>query len=285
MAARRRVAGVHQHEAAGAIGILDHAAAVAGLAEGGGLLVAGDARDRDRTAEPGGVGDADLAAAGHDFGQHRGRDAEQVQQFVVPAQAVDIEEHGAGGVAGVGDVAPAQFIGEPAVDGAEGQFAALGAHAGARDVGEQPFELGRGKIGVEFEAGLALDEGGVPGGAQCVAAFGGAAVLPDDGVTQWLAAAAVPHHRRFALVGDADGGDFAGAGAALLQHFARAGELGVPDVERIVLDPAGLGKMLGIFLLGERHDLALAVEQDGTRTGGALVEGKDVKAHHRLRPL
>ena len=44
----------------------------------------------------------------------------------------------------------------------------------------------------------------------------------------------------------------------------------------VVLDPAGLREMLGKFLLGAGEDLPLAIEQDGARTGGSLVEGKDV---------
>ena len=47
----RRRAGVEQRKAAGAVGRFDHARREAGLADGGGLLVAGDARDRDRAAE------------------------------------------------------------------------------------------------------------------------------------------------------------------------------------------------------------------------------------------
>jgi hypothetical protein len=40
--------------------------------------------------------------------------------------------------------------------------------------------------------------------------------------------------------------------------------------------------MLGIFVLGGGGHLSLAVEQDGARTGGALVEGEDV-VHRRDR--
>jgi hypothetical protein len=47
----RMAAQMHQHEAARAVGILDHARLMAGLAEGRGLLVAGDAGHRDRRAE------------------------------------------------------------------------------------------------------------------------------------------------------------------------------------------------------------------------------------------
>jgi len=38
-------------------------------------------------------------------GQHRDRNAEEIEQAVVPASGMKIEKHGAGGVAGVGDVA------------------------------------------------------------------------------------------------------------------------------------------------------------------------------------
>ena len=43
----------------------------------------------------------------------------------------------------------------------------------------------------------------------------GAGVLPDDGVGDRLAARLLPHHRRLALVGDADRGDVGGARARL----------------------------------------------------------------------
>ena len=74
-------------------------------------------------------------------------------------------------------MAPAQFIGKPAVDGAEAQFAALGAFACARHVVEQPGQLGRGKISVEFEAGAALDQARVAFGAQAVKLPAGDMVL------------------------------------------------------------------------------------------------------------
>ena len=45
------IAGVHQHEAAGAIGVLGHAGAEAGLAKQGALLVAGDSTYGDGVAQ------------------------------------------------------------------------------------------------------------------------------------------------------------------------------------------------------------------------------------------
>jgi hypothetical protein len=64
------LAGVHQHEATGAIGILRQTGAKAGLAEQGGLLVAGDAADGDFPAEQVRAGFA-IEVAG---GMHRRQD-------------------------------------------------------------------------------------------------------------------------------------------------------------------------------------------------------------------
>ena len=47
---------------------------------------------------------------------------------------------------------------EPGVDGAEGEFAALGARPRAGHVVEQPGELGAGEIGVEHQPGLAREQ-------------------------------------------------------------------------------------------------------------------------------
>ncbi len=276
---RWRGAGMHQHEAAGAIGILDHALAMARLAEGGCLLVAGNPGNRDRVAEPLGGGMPDQATAGHDLGQHRARDVEQRQQGVIPGQRVDVEQHRARRVAGIGHVAPAQAVHQIAVDGAKGQLTPLGALAGARDMVEQPLQLGGRKIRVQFQTRQFGDHGCPARFAQPVAGAGRAPVLPDDGVGHGFAGHAVPQERRFALVGDADRGDARRVDAAVGQRGARAGKLAGPDVRRIVLDPAGLREMLGKFALAAGHGHAGIVEHDRPRTGGALVEGEDVVGH------
>jgi hypothetical protein len=50
----------------------------------------------------------------------------------------------------------------------------------------------------------------------------------------------------------------------LFECGAAGGELAVPDVERVVLYPAGLRKLLRKLLLGAGHDLAGTIEDDGT---------------------
>ena len=89
--------------------------------------------------------------------------------------------------------------------------------------------------------------------AQLDAGGFGPAVLPDDGVVDGQAGAAVPHHGGFALVGDADGAHVLGLNAGLEQHFAGGGQLGAPDFLRVVFHPAGLGVNLVEFALRLGH--------------------------------
>jgi len=69
------LAGVHQHEAAGAIGVLGHAGREAGLAEQRALLVAGHAADRQSAApsKPA-LGSPKSRARGLHLGQQAARD-------------------------------------------------------------------------------------------------------------------------------------------------------------------------------------------------------------------
>ncbi len=192
---------------------------------------------------------------------------------------MDVEEHRARRITRIGHVASAKLEDEPGIDRAEGQFAALRTLTCTLDVVERPLHLGAGKIGIENEAGLLLDCVGVAGFTQCVADRRGAAVLPDDGAGNRFTRLAVPQHRGFALVGDADGGDVLGRQSFVMQGLLRHGELRLPDFVGVVLDPARMGEMLGEFLLRDAGDGAIPVEQDGARAGGALVQGQDVLGH------
>jgi hypothetical protein len=70
---------------------------------------------------------------------------------------------------------------------------------------------------------------------------------------QRFAAGAVPEDGRLALVGDADGGDPAGGDALSRRTLRGDGELRLPDVVGVVLDPAGLRIVLRVLLLRERR--------------------------------
>ena len=151
----RRGAGVEQREAAGAVGRLDHAGLEAGLADGRGLLVAGDAGDCDRTAKQARVAVTEFGGGVLHLGQHRARHAQQLQEFVVPLAGVDVEQQRARGVGGVGGVhlAAGQPPQQIAIDGAEHQFAAAGAFARARHLVENPGDFRSGEIGIDNETG------------------------------------------------------------------------------------------------------------------------------------
>ena len=166
--------------------------------------------------------------------------------------------------------------GEPGVDGAERELAALRAPARAGNRIEQPRELGAAEIRIEHQAGLAAHQ--LFGAAlfQLGAFRRGAPVLPDDRVGERLAALAIPQQRGLALVGDADRGDLLRIHARLRDRLARAGELRGEDLARVVLDPARLRVDLAELVLRGGRRRAVFVEQDRARAGGSLVECEDV---------
>jgi hypothetical protein len=279
---------VHQHEAAGAIGVLDHARLEAGLAEQRRLLVTGDAGDRDRVVEeelrPGVR--VHRAGVAH-LRQHRARDVQQRQQVVIPVQRVDVEQQRARGIAVVGHMrlAAAEVPHQPAVDGAEQQLATLGALLRTFHVVEDPAHLGRGEIGVDQQAGPLADQCLMPVGLQPLADGVALPRLPDDGVVDRLAGGTVPDHGGFALVGDAQRGDMARVDLPAAEQFGQRGIDAGEDLARVMLDPAGLREDLRELALRAADDVAGTVEQDRARTGGALVDGQHVAGRHAASPV
>jgi len=141
---------------------------------------------------------------------------------------------------------------------------------------EQPAELGAGKIRIEQQPGFLAEVRRASLLFQRGAEVGGAAILPDDGAVQRPAGAAVPEQRRLALVGQADRRDVF-AGEIGLGHGAERGAArGLPQIARVVFDPAGPRVVLGEFLLRAGHGAAAPVKDDRAGGSGALVEGKDV---------
>src|SRR5690606_20632927 len=163
------------------------------------------------------------------------------------------------------------------VDGAEDEFAAPGALAGALDFVEYPGDLGGRKVRVDEQTGaraqVVLD---VLRG-EFAAARRRAPVLPDDGIVDRPAAVPLPHQRGLALVGDADGGDVGGVAAnGLAAHCQRGG----PDFLRVVLDPA-VGRVdLAELALGGAPRVSTGVEDDGAGTRGSLVDGQKQRFVH-----
>ncbi|MNM65169.1 hypothetical protein D3C81_765960 [compost metagenome] len=191
---------------------------------------------------------------------------------------MDVEHQGARGVGVVGDMhlAAGEFPDQPGVDGAEQQFATLGTFTHAFDVVEDPLELGAGEVGVGDQASGFTDVLLMTVALELRADLGAATALPDDGVVHRATGFLVPHHRGFALVGNAQRSHLGMADAGLGQGFDHGRALGGEDLHRVVLDPTRLRVMLGELALGGADHIGVAVEDDRPRTGGALVQGDDV---------
>ena len=93
----------------------------------------------------------------------------------------------------------------------------------------------------------------------------GASVLPNDRLVDRLAGRFVPHNRRFALIGDADGRNVCGCQSRLRQHIAAGVQRGLQQVRSLMFNPTGLRIMLGEFLLRAMGDRHVRIEQDGPR--------------------
>ena len=154
-------AGVEHGEAAGAVGRLDHARA---RSTPGRSVAAcwSPAMPRIGMGAPNSSGSVapNSAALSRTSGSMARGTPKMPQQLVVPGAGVDVEQAGARGVGRVGRVhAPArQPPQQEAVDGAEGELAALGPRARAGHVIEDPGDLGGREIRVEPQAGLCGDD-------------------------------------------------------------------------------------------------------------------------------
>ena len=259
----RFVARVHHQEATCAVGVLDHAWLGAHLAEQRRVLVAGDTGQWHGGGEQGGFGGAVDGGRRMDFRQHAARDIHHGQQLVVPFQRMDVEQHGARGVGDIGDVQSLlrEIPDQPAVDSAEGELALVGAFARPWHIVEYPADLGCREIRIDRQTGFFPHDGFEATAFQFIAEIGRAAVLPDDGVVHRAARLAVPHDGRFALVGDADGGDRCAIQSRVRDGFGGDAGLRRPDILRVMFDPTWLRIYLREFLLRYRDDVAGPIKQ------------------------
>ena len=251
--AHRLVANVHQHEAAGAVGVLSHAGREAGLAEGSGLLLR-QPRRRWGWEPPSHSGRAlpITALLGAMPGSTlRGMFSSARMSSFSPACAGRTTWcarrcWGRCCAPRRQSAAPHQ----PGVDGAEGQFAALGHLARAGHVVEQPGQLGAESTRpASGRCGTAGNRRARRRAASHTAARCGSPAR------RWRAPAAAsgafPDQRGFALVGDADGGYVGRGGRGVAQRFARHVEAGCAELAGIVLDPARPGIVLVEFTLAD----------------------------------
>ena len=70
-----------------------------------------------------------------------------------------------------------------------------------------------------------------------------------------------------------------------LQELSQAPKLGIQNLLRVVLDPAGLGVDLRELALYHVDHLAIMIDKDGTRRGGSLIKGNHVLGAYLLAHL
>src|SRR5690606_7159000 len=134
---------------------------------------------------------------------------------------------------------------------------------------------GAAEVGVDGQPGALAHRPLQPCGAQLLAALGGAAVLPDQRPVQGLAGLRVPGDHGLALVGDADRVEPAALDAGVGERLAGDPPRHLPDLGRVVLDPAGAREVLLELRVGAPGEAAVGVEDEAGAAGRPLVDGED----------
>ncbi len=169
---------------------------------------------------------------------------------------------------------------QPRIDGAEQQIPALGAGAQVTIVVQQPTQLRSGEVRRERQTATREQNLVVEFGRDGRQQTRGPVVLPHDRAVRGLAGVAVPHDGGLALVGDAERHDLArfdvGVGEGLRDDPAHD----LPDLGRVVLDPARPRVVLAVFALRDRDQPAVVVVDDAAGGGRSLVERGDVALGH-----
>ena len=145
-------------------------------------------------------------------------------------------------------------------------------------VAQQPLDLRPREVGIDHKSGPLPHQLLAPGRLQLLAAPGGTPVLPDQRPVDRLAACRVPGDHRLALVGDPDPVQLAAAQTGVGDRLGRDPPRHLPDLVRIVLDPARLRKVLLELRVGAPGDPPLLIEEEAGGPGRALV---DCENHRR----
>ncbi len=204
--------------------------------------------------------------------QHAPRYAKELAQFFAPVHGPDIEQHRArrvGRVRGVHSTA-GEVPNEPAIHRACQQLTATGA-GGNAVLRQHPFELGRGKIGIDHEPGPFGDRVGLR--RELGTSRRRTPVLPHDRPAHRGARRSIPQDHGLTLVGDADR---VGRHTRPSDRLAGRVERAVQEIVWIVFHPPRLRKMLRDFPV-PAADHATIVGHDQTgRAGRTLVDSEDV---------
>ena len=261
-----RVTCVHQQETTCTVGVLDVTLVYAQMSEQCRLLISYHTANGDGSSDKCFISASVVVTAGVYLRQHTTWYVKQFQQFVVPIQCVDVEQHCTAGVCVVcsKDFAFTELPHDVGVNSAEHQFASFGTFSCTLYVVKNPLDLSCGKIRIDYKTRLVVDFFRPTLLFQLVAVIGSTSALPHNGVVDGRTCNLVPHKSCFTLVGDTDCGNICDRYVSTNQSFYNYSYLRTQYVVRVMFHPSRLGVNLRKFLLCLSHDFTLFIEDDCT---------------------
>ncbi len=158
------------------------------------------------------------------------------------------------------------------------------ARSGSSALRSQPLDLGPREVGIEHQPGALADQRLVPCRPQLLAALRRATVLPDQGAVDRLPRRRVPGDHGLALVGDPDPVELGPLDPRRGDRLGGDPPRHLPDLPRVVLDPARPRKVLPELRVGTARDPPLAVEDEAGGPGRPLVDREDHPRSDLRRP-
>ena len=212
--------------------------------------------------------------------QQRRVDVQLVQYLVRPLPPGHVQQVHAGGVGYLGG----KLAGEAVANVILGQQDMTAGLVDLRQMLPHPQDLPGGKArqggvrgdGDEFLRAHSLGD--------LTALLAGAAIAPQDAAVQHLSPL-VQHHQTVHLPGDAYTGNIGGGHTAFVQHGLHRLPHSTPPVGRLLLSPAVLGLVEGVFHRVGGHGRTVTAEQHRLGAGGAQVDTQQIFLHSLAPPL
>ena len=235
------------------------------------MAVAEDAVNRDGGVKVAvEVGIAVKAVRIGDGGEGIRADAEEGADVRVPGKGADIKQLSAGSVGVIAaELRPLCHLkNQPGIDRAGAQLLP----GEVRGILQHPGDLRGRKIGGQPQAGPFPDHFGMIGKA--LADLRPTGALPDNRVVNRKTRLPVPDERGFPLVADTETDDVALIDAGLFDHHPDDAFGVLPDLHRVVGDPAVLRDLLLMGQVAAGDQLRRFIEQQRFGAGSALVDGQ-----------
>ena len=160
-----------------------------------------------------------------------------------------------------------QLPDNPAVNRTEKQFAFFRTFACASSIIKQPAQFGCRKISVQHQPRFAAEELRHAKFFQFVAIACRAAALPHNRFMYRASGFFIPQNRGFALIGNANARNFVNGNINFTHCFIHQAGLGCPYFLRVMLNPAGLRKILGKLLLRRAANPSVFIKYNAAAAG------------------